>query len=283
MRICTFQVPMSDKVGENADTVFRCLSTAVDAEADLAVFPEMMLVGYDLHLHDLFKDPTWYDQVLNGLETIREEVSDQGVSALVGTPFQVEHGYHNAMVLIDPSGGVREVGARKILVEGWNELGFLAPDRKDPTSILGILCGFIICNEVSNLDELVGSGIENSELIFWPGVIRNHLESGRVTKDGCVEGARSIAEHFHKPVIQSSHFSQTSPLESNRKLGGTVIADSDGSILQQASYDHEAHLLYDWASSLRSVTKYLRASKTLISPQTIYLPIAILVISEGCY
>ncbi len=87
VRICTFQIPMAADVSSNVSTISRCLSLAAQSQADLAVFPEMAVVGYDFHLHGLFQQEGWYSKVQEGMETLAADAKELGLKAFIGTPF----------------------------------------------------------------------------------------------------------------------------------------------------------------------------------------------------
>ena len=224
MRICTFQIPMAPAVSSNISTISRCLSLAANSEGDVAVLPEMAVVGYDSHLHDLFQRGDWYSEVHEGLETLAAESQRLGLKAFIGTPFRQDNGYQNAMVLLDTDGSIRYASGRRIWSEGWRRYGFSMPERKDPVQVDGYGFGFVICSEVSELEQLEGTGIEKSDVVLWPAVTRNYFNSPTWgTRDNCRLGGASIAAKFNTLVLQSSHSTCVGDLEDTVKLGGIVI------------------------------------------------------------
>ena len=246
MRICTFQIPMAPDISSNVETISRCLSLAAETGGDIAVLPEMAVVGYDSHLHGLFQREDWYYEVLEGLGTLAAESQRLGLMTLVGTPFRQDGGYQNAIVLLGSDGSIQYAGGRKIWSEGWRKYGFSVPERKDPVQLGGYAFGFVVCSEVSTLEQLEGTGIEKSDVVIWPSVTSNHFNSPEWgTRDNCRLGGVAIAKKFNTPVLQSSYSTYVRGSEETVKLGGIVIVDSDGTILDQAPYDGEAFLAYD--------------------------------------
>ena len=63
MKLCAVQPHMSDSIEENVRVITKWIHRASESGADVVVFPEMMLTGYDQHLHKLFKISGWYVQV----------------------------------------------------------------------------------------------------------------------------------------------------------------------------------------------------------------------------
>ena len=66
-----------------------------------------------------------------------------------------------------------------------------------------------------------------------------------MVRDSCREGAAAIVGAYGVPVIQSTFGSQLSPRQATVSLGGAVITDGRASIVQQAPFDSEAHLLVE--------------------------------------
>ncbi len=59
MKLCAVQPHMSDSIDENVSEITKWIHKADVVGAEVVVFPEMMLTGYDQHLHKLFKIPEW--------------------------------------------------------------------------------------------------------------------------------------------------------------------------------------------------------------------------------
>jgi predicted amidohydrolase len=235
-------------VQANEAAVIRWLEAAGRQDVDLLVFPEMMLTGYDQHLHEVFAEPSWYGVVDDALERLCRHVDDCSRSAiLLGTPYRTPEGYLNAMVLLEPGCSPVVAGARGRLEAGWRSVfGFMSPPSRDPYSVLGVRVGCVVCAEATHLDELEDSGLAASELVVWPGAIRTHTgPSGEITRDNCRDGARSIARILGAPVVQANYASQMSQLPQGAVLGGSVMSSSRGSIRRQGAFGKEELLVLD--------------------------------------
>lgn len=247
MKLCSVQPHMSDSISGGVSTITRWMKKAADSGADLVVFPEMMLTGYDFHLHDLFKDSSWPAQVDKALTELSSVVDASGTSALVGLPYRLGEGQLNALVLLEPEREAVLAGARSHLPVGdRNRWGFVEPDDRLPVNFRGILFGSIFCAEVLNLDYTQNRGLERSDVILWPGVLgSDYDENNDITRDWNVEYARKIARCYNVPVIQSNYFAYASDisiqtaLDSAKMLGGSVSCDASGQILDQASWTAE--------------------------------------------
>ncbi len=86
MKVCSVQPVMSATIAENVATITRWMEKASEHNAELMVFPEMMLIGYDFHLHSFFREPNWYQGVENAISEINDAACKVNVRTLIGTP-----------------------------------------------------------------------------------------------------------------------------------------------------------------------------------------------------
>lgn len=243
MKLCAIQPQMSDSIDANVTEITRWIHRAADVDADVVVFPEMMLTGYDHHLHGFFKDPSWHAQVDEALTELGGVVDAAGSSALFGLPYPFGEGHLNALMLIQPNKQPLVAGARSHLFVGdRNRWGFVEPHDRTPEKIRGISLGSIFCAEAHHLEYTTGKGLECSDVILWPGVIGSDCDENReIIRDRNVEWAQKIAGFYKVAVIQSNYLSYATELsardmlESSRMLGGSIACDSSGRVLDQAS------------------------------------------------
>ena len=243
MKLCAVQPHMSDSIDANVTAITRWIRKAAAVDADVVVFPEMMLTGYDHHLHDMFKTDGWHAQVDEALNELGGVVDEAGTSALFGLPYPFGEGHLNALMLIQPNKQPVLAGARSHLFVGdRNRWGFVEPPDRTPVKIQGISMGSIFCAEAHHLDYTTGKGLESSDVILWPGVIgSDYNKTGEIIRDWNVELARKIAGFYKVAVIQSNYLSNATDLnarekmEDNRMLGGSVACDASGRVLDQAS------------------------------------------------
>ncbi len=241
MKVCSVQPVMSATIDENVATIKRWMKKASEHNAELIVFPEMMLVGYDFHLHSFFGEPNWYQYVENAIAELDDVACKINVRTLIGAPYTSGKGYLNALLLLKPGKAHALGGARTFLVEGWKKVwAFVEAEDRSPIRIGPFRFGSVFCAESSFLGRVKGRGIEDSDVILWPSVSTSTIDSdGRITKDGCGDGARTISQTFGVPVIQSNYVAQISAMAEDRILGSTIICDASGRILVRASYTEE--------------------------------------------
>ena len=254
MKICAVQPHMSDSIDENVGAVSKWIHRASESDADVVLFPEMMLTGYDQHLHELFKTPDWYAQVEEALKELGRTALEAEISVLVGSPYRIGSGYLNALVLLQSGETPILAGGRTQTEENLKRLwGLVEAEDRTPIDIHGITLGSVFCNEAFSLDVTQGKGLEKSDVILWPSGAINSEKNKRneITTDNSRVGARNIARGYGVPVIQTNYISHATEETSKQVeswgyiIGGSVVCDSEGRILDQASWTNEDMLLID--------------------------------------
>ena len=254
MKLCAVQPHMSDSIDENVTEITRWVRKSAAVGADVVVFPELMLTGYDQHLHKLFKIPEWYVQVEEALRILGEIALETEINVLVGSPYRISDGYLNALVLLQPGTTPILAGGRTQLEENqkarWE---FAEAEDRTPVEIQDIAFGSVFCNEAFSLEFTRGKGLERSDVILWPGGSINSEKNKRneITTDNSRVGAQKIARCYGVPVIQANYISHATR-ETSRQMeswgyiiGGSVVCDTEGRILDQASRTKEDMLLID--------------------------------------
>lgn len=275
MKLCAVQPYMSDSIDENVIEITSWIRKAAAVSADVVVFPEMMLTGYDIHMVELFATTDWHAKVEEALDTIANEVADAGISALVGSPFRFGSGQLNALLLLQPRKEIVLAGGRSHLPVGdRNRMGFVEPPDRSPANVRGIALGSVFCNEVLHLDYTQGKGLERSDIILWSSVALSDMnEKGDITRNRNAEFAQAIAGFYNVPVIQSNYVSNASDAfteineERGRTLGGSVACDASGRVLDQASWTGEDMRSFEISKVNGSIVVTPTASKHLPSSQ----------------
>ena len=245
---------MSDSIDENVGAVSKWIQRASESDADVVLFPEMMLTGYDQHLHKLFKTPDWYAQVEEALQELGRTALEAEISVLVGSPYRIGSGYLNALVLLQSGKTPILAGGRTQTEENLKKLwGLVEAEDRTPIDIHGITLGSVFCNEAFSLDVTQGKGLEKSDVILWPSGAINSEKNKRneITTDNSRVGARNIARCYGVPVIQTNYISHATEETSKQVeswgyiIGGSVVCNATGRVLEQASWTNEDMLLID--------------------------------------
>ncbi len=247
MKLCTVQPHMPDTIAGSVRSITRWIHRAAASGADVVVFPEMMLSGYGIHLFGLFKTNDWYVQVEEAFGAIGKVAREAKINVLVGSPYRITNHYLNALVLLMGDETPVLAGGRTQIEKGIKiHWGFGEAQVRTPVEIHGIAFGSVFCDESVHLDLTKGKGLEISDIILWPSVTCSWTDENRnITKDNAREGARQIALCYGVPVIHANYISYASEKENeqsearDRTLGGAVVCDASGRILDQASWTEE--------------------------------------------
>ncbi len=275
MKLCAVQPHMSDSIDANVTEITRWIRKAAAVGADVVVFPEMMLTGYDLHMVELFATTDWHVQVDEALDKLANVVDDAGICALVGSPYRFGSGQINSLLLLQPDKGIVLAGGRSHLPVGdRNQMGFVEPPDRSPANVRGIALGSVFCNEVLHLDYTREKGLERSDIILWNSVaLSEKNEKGDITRNRNAEFAKEISGFYNVPVIQSNYVSNASDAytkineERGRTLGGSVACDESGRILDQASWTKEDMRSFEISKADGSIVITPTASEDLPASQ----------------
>ncbi len=198
--------------------------------------------------------PSGNAQVEEALLELSSSALDAKVSVFVGSPFRISDGYLNALVLLQSGETPILAGGRTQIEEGYKKhWGFAEAEDRNPIKIQDIAFGSVFCNEAFSLDDTRGKGLEKSDVILWPGGTINSEKNKRneITTDNSRVGARKIARCYGVPVIQTNYISHASQ-ETSRQveswgyiIGGSVVCDAGGRILDQASRTTEDMLSFE--------------------------------------
>lgn len=247
MKLCTIQPRMTDSITDNVAAVTRWIYRSAESGADVIVFPEMMLTGYGIHLFDLFKTNDWYVQVEDAFGVIGKVAGEVNVHVLVGSPYRISDYYLNALVLLKGDKTPVLAGGRTQIEKGYKtHWGFGEAQDRTPVELQDIAFGSVFCNESVHLDLTKGKGLEKSDIILWPSVTCSWTDENKsITKDNAREGAKQIARCYKVPVIHANYISYATEKENeqsnarDRTLGGAVVCDATGLVLDQASWTEE--------------------------------------------
>ena len=131
--------------------------------------------------------------------------------------------------------------------------GLVEAEDRTPIVIQDVAFGSVFCNEAFSLEITRGKGLEKSDVILWPSGTINSEKNKRneITTDNSRVGARKIARCYGVPVIQANYISHATQETSEQAeswgyvIGGSVVCDAEGRILDQASRTEEDMLLID--------------------------------------
>lgn len=149
LRIALAQVnPTVGNIAANADHIRLARSQAAEDGADLVVYGELTLSGYPPE--DLVLKHAFQDAIKAEVTALARETSDGGPAMLIGAPWQMETGLHNAALLLD--GG--EISSVRLKHELPNygvfdeKRVFNAGPLPGPMPFRGVRLGVLVCEDM---------------------------------------------------------------------------------------------------------------------------------------
>lgn len=153
--LCQLNPTVGDLAGNHAKIV-DFARRAADAGADLAVFPELCVVGYPPL--DLLESPAFMDDVEETVRRIAAEVPPE-IGVILGAPVRnpepVGKRLFNAALLFE--GGRKIAEVHKVLLptyDVFDEVRYFEPgDRCSPVMFRGVRLGLHVCEDMWNNEE----------------------------------------------------------------------------------------------------------------------------------
>ncbi|MEM1042473.1 MAG: NAD+ synthase [Bacteroidota bacterium] len=157
MKIALCQInPTVGDLDGNADTIVAFARRAAEAGADLAVFPELCVVGYPPL--DLLESEAFLDDVEATIERIAVAVPPE-IGVLIGAPVQnpsaIGKRLFNAALLFE--GGEQVAEVRKVLLptyDVFDEVRYFEPGTAcEPVVFRSVRLGLHVCEDMWNNEE----------------------------------------------------------------------------------------------------------------------------------
>jgi predicted amidohydrolase len=157
MKIALCQInPTVGDLASNHEKIVAFARRAAEAGADLAVFPELCVVGYPPL--DLLESPAFIDDVEETVRRIAAEVPPE-LGVILGAPVRntgpVGKRLFNAALLFE--GGQQRAEVHKVLLptyDVFDEVRYFEPgDRCEPVSFRGVRLGLHVCEDMWNNEE----------------------------------------------------------------------------------------------------------------------------------
>ncbi|SEO37277.1 Predicted amidohydrolase [Salinihabitans flavidus] len=152
--------------------VERVLADAVEAGADLVVFPEGYLTGY--HIPELKADDL--ADVEEALNAVGRIAAEKAVPVVMGTHVVSAEGVRNAAVVFSSSG--EELGRyyKRLLFGAWEKQTFVPGSHPTLFEISGLRVGVLICYDVE-FPELVREQAQaGADLVVVPTALMSPHE-----------------------------------------------------------------------------------------------------------
>ena len=235
---CAQVNPRVGDISGNAALVRRLREEAAAQQADLVVFPELVLVGYPPE--DLVLRPALVDAAAYVLADLQRESAAGGPGIVVGLPWKGETGVHNAVALIHQG----HVDLRfKYELPNYGVFDekrvFVAGPLPEPVEFRGIRIGLPICEDIWFPDVTRHLASRGAQLLLVPNGSPFEVDKFHVR----VDHARRRATETGLPLAYVNQVGGQDELVFD---GGSFIVNGDGRCAQMASFWRESLMLNDW-------------------------------------
>jgi len=234
MRICVTQIRTArGDPKRNEETHIHWIARAITLKAELIVFPELSLSGYEPGLAgELAIEPD-----SPALEQFQQISVRNDIYISLGMPVRMEEDIHIGMVIFQPDGSRRWYTKQRLhpdeqpyFSEGKEQLILRAAGRKIAPAI---------CFEALQPEHSENAHRMGAEL---------YLVSAAKPLRGVKKAFHhlpQVAKKFSMPVVFSN---STGPCDSFISAGNSAVWDEHGNLTGQLDGGHEGALLYDTES-----------------------------------
>ena len=209
-------VPNDGNIDANLDDHYRLIDVAAEHGADLLIFPEMSLTGYQRSNARSLAFTS--DDVR--LKTLQERAVNSRMTVIAGAPLLMRSGLHIGAFLLSPDNTV-SLYTKRFLHEGEGQ--FFTPNNDhNPLITVGAdCCALAICADIANplhpaQASALGATIYLASLFYTPNGIREGHE-----------GLASYAREYRFPVLMANYGGVSWGLESG---GQSAFWDETGQI-----------------------------------------------------
>ena len=160
--------PTVGDIDGNAELIRQARATAAAGGADLIVFPELVLSGYQPE--DLVLKPFFHDHLRREVDQLASETADGGPAVLLPTPWQDGDKIYNAVLLLD--GGKVETMRFKHFLPDYGVFDesrvFDVGPVPGPINFRGVRIGVPICEDIWFPDVVECLEETGAELLLVP-------------------------------------------------------------------------------------------------------------------
>jgi len=212
------QAPTFKGIQENLAMHLKFISKSAKHNADIVVFPELSLTGYEL---DLAEKLALQENAVEISELSKSAVTN-GIVVIVGCPLAKSDGKPNiGAVICFPTGDV-EFYAKQYL-HGDESVFYSAGNQNYSFTVKGFKIGLAICADFANPQHSADMASLNTDVYIASALISN---SGY---EADAQILSNIASTYKLPVLLSNHITETGGWSTCGKSGvwganGRIIA-----------------------------------------------------------
>jgi len=209
-------------VGANVEVAARWAQKAVDAGAQLVVFPEAFTTGYDI---DVFESAAPSSDEYGWLRPLQLVVDETGVTIVVNTALRTGRSLRLTDLVIAPETAPREVYSKQHLYPLETEL-FEPGDAGSSIRLNGVEVALSVCYD-ANFPEHAAAAAADGAIVY--------LNSGAYFPGG--EHRRNL--HYASRALDNGMYVMFSGLvgRPHRFIGGTAAYDPLGRVIERLGVD----------------------------------------------
>ncbi|CAD5255626.1 MULTISPECIES: carbon-nitrogen hydrolase family protein [unclassified Imperialibacter] len=230
MRVCVAQSkPIKEDIVANIEQHKKLIHLAIYSKADVIVFPELSITGYEPTLaRGLAMDAS--DTRLDSLQQIADL---HAIIIGAGIPMKCRNGINITMVLFHPN-AQRQTYSKQYLHA--DEKPFFVSGENNATCIRGSNVELAICYEISVPEHSANAG-KNGGKIYLASVAKSAkgVKAAHQTLSG-------IAAKYGMTVLMAN---SVGPSDDFVGAGGSAVWNSDGILLEKMDSESEGFLILD--------------------------------------
>ena len=230
MKIALAQIkPIKGDIATNIIQHKKWIQLAIANQADLIIFPELSITGYE---------PTLADDLAMSSSDRRfdvfQELSNQhSIIIGIGAPLQSEKGIHISLLLFHPN-GKRQVYAKKYLHA--DELPYFIGGKNEELLIHGTEIALAICYELS-VNEHVVDAAKNGAKMYLASVVK--------TESGVRNSEKRLNEIASEYRILTLMVNSVGYFDNFESVGQSAVWDKEGNLIGQLTNLEEGLLIFD--------------------------------------
>ena len=240
MKICLVQSKSkSGNIQENIKNHLNLIKRAIEFKADLIIFPELSVTGYEPPLaNELASNKD--DRIFVPFQTLANE---NGISIGVGMPLRDPKGIKISMLIFQPN--------QKILVYSKQQLHsgetpyFVNGNHQTILNIKGLKIGIGICFETLQRNHFINAQQQGMD-IYIASVAKSQKGI-----DKAYSHFPNIAKEFSIPILMSNCYGFCDNFET---VGQSAVWNEKGILIGQLDDKHTGLIIYD--SELAKITTY---------------------------
>ena len=237
---CAQVNPTVGDVRGNAALIRRIRDEAAAQDADLVVFPELVLVGYPPE--DLVLRPALVEAARAALEELRRESAGGGPGLAVGLPWKGENGVHNAVALV-ADGNVELRFKHELPNYGVfdEKRVFTAGPLPEPADFRGVRIGLPICEDIWFPTVSRHLAARGAQLLLVPNGSPFEVDKFHVRVDHAARRATETG-------LPLAYVNQVGGQDELVFDGGSFVVNADGTRARMTTFWRESLMLTRWAA-----------------------------------